>query len=114
MAEVLRDVINVANRAIHGESISINNSTKLIDTSVRLLIWLEQIIVNHALRSAKTELIEKEELDKYLNAKYKVTTITPYVDGIQKNIYTMNKAEIDAFTEGYNQYAEFIVEVKKI
>ena len=114
LTAVLQDIIGVANKAIHGENISPENAVRLIDTASTALSELEYVILNHALKTAKSESVNQSTVAAYVNAEYLLTTITPYVDKPEKKTYKLNQAELNAFLEGYDNYGEFIVEFKKI
>lgn len=58
--------------------------------------------------------ITQRERDEYLNSNYEVKTIIGLFENASINIYVLTKEEIDEFVEGYNEYDEFIVSVKKI
>ncbi|GHO85228.1 hypothetical protein [Dictyobacter formicarum] len=114
LASALKDIIGVANRTIHGEEISTENVLKLIDPYNTALGELEFAVIEHALKTVKKETIDQSIVGDYAEAEYLLTTITPSVSNSQKSTYKMNQAEIDAFLEGYNEYAEFIIELSKI
>lgn len=114
LASVLQDIISVANKAIHGEDISPENAVKLIETANTALSELEYVILKHALKTAKSEIVDQRTIEAYANAEYLLTTITPLVDKPEKKTYKLNQAELNAFLEGYNNYGEFIIELKKI
>jgi hypothetical protein len=114
LADVIKGIIKVANRTIHGEEISSENTIKLIAIYNTALSELEYVIIDHALKSVKKEAIDSITVDTYFGAEYMLTTITPIVNDPHKNIYKVNQAELDAFLEGYNEYGEFIVDLRKI
>jgi hypothetical protein len=114
LAAVLLDIIGVANKAIHGEDISSENAVRLIDTANTALTELEYVILNHALKTAKSEIVDQSTVEAYANAEYLLTTITPLVHKPEKKTYKLNQAELNAFLEGYNNYGEFIIELQKI
>lgn len=114
LAAALQDIINVTNRSIHGQDISSQNALKLVDTANRVWLELQYVLVEHALETIKTETIDGATVDEYRDARYLLTTITPLVERPRKSTYELNQAELDAFLDGYNEYAEFIVELKKI
>lgn len=49
-----------------------------------------------------------------MKAKYRVTTLVPLVNNPVKNVYVVDQEELDEFLEGYNEYAEFIIEIVPI
>lgn len=114
LAAALKDIIDIANRAIHGEEISIENKKIFISTALKALSQLDDVILDHALKNAKVEKVNKTTVSEYSNANYLLTTIIPYAEKPEKRIYKLNQAELDAFLENYSEYAEFIVDLKKL
>lgn len=114
LASLLHDIIAVANQAVHGATIERHNAIKLAQYASRVLNELDSIVVNRALR-AEAKAISSKTADAYRKAKYIMKTIIPYADETpQMNTYTLNQDELDAFLEGYGEYAEFIISLKKI
>ena len=49
-----------------------------------------------------------------MNMKYKVKTVIPYVEEPIKNEYIFTQDELDNFLDNYNEFAEFLVEIKQL
>lgn len=49
-----------------------------------------------------------------MEALYEVTTVVPLVEKPYLSKRTLNQEQLDQFLEGYNEFAEFIVEVRKL
>ena len=58
--------------------------------------------------------VKDEKVEAYSNAQYKLTTIVPYVKNPEERIYILNQMELDAFLEGYNETAEFIINLERL
>lgn len=43
-----------------------------------------------------------------------LTTVVPYVDNPEQRVYVLNQDELDAFLEGYSEFAEFMVRLEKV
>ena len=114
MATILQDIVGVANRAIHGGEISSEDALRLVDAASNVLEELGHVAIEHALKSAKEEIVDQNIVNEYSKAEYTLTTLIPYVDKPEKRIYKLNKTELDAFLEGYNEHGEFIIELEKI
>lgn len=110
---LLNDIITVANRAIHGENVGKKDIGNLIQFAIRAIDELDFVVINHALSSATTEKIRAGDIGKYFESMYILKTVIPYVDKPQLKTYKLNQAELDAFLEGYDKYAEFIVGLEK-
>ena len=63
--------------------------------------------------SVKKKITQRER-DEYLSSNYEVKTIIGLFENTSINTYVLTKEEIDEFVEGYNEYDEFIVSIKKI
>jgi hypothetical protein len=112
LASILHDIIAVANQAVHGATIERHNAIKLAQYASRVLMELDTIVVERALH-AESEATTPQKVDSYREAEYILETIVPLVDKPEKKTYRLNQEQLDAFFEGYNEYAEFIVSLKK-
>jgi hypothetical protein len=65
-------------------------------------------------KKKRVETIDHAEIDEYRRGIYQLTTITPLVDGPTKNTYILDQSGLDDFLAHYSDYAEFIVELKKV
>lgn len=114
LASVLEDVISVANRAIHGETVSKRSACKLIEISNKIIVRLDYIVIQHALSTEKAKKITQKKVENYLKARYKLTTIIPYTKNPEERIYELNQTELYAFLEGYEKTAEFIIKLEEM
>jgi len=108
----LSDVISLCNRAIHGEYIAEEDALTIVDLGNELLedlAWsISEQTATHSIISE--EIITSNELNEYLMKRYQLTTITPYVENPKKTVRELTQEQLDDFLDGYNEYAEFIVE----
>ncbi|MBN2694725.1 CoA activase [bacterium] len=58
--------------------------------------------------------LPNEEISKFKNAKYRMTTIIPYQNQPAKKVRVVSQEELNRFFKTYNKEAEFIVEIKQI
>ena len=75
------------------------------------LYFFSREIVN---KPHQKDIITQEELKFYFDSQYMVTTVVPLVENPVRNIRNLNQEEFDDFLEGYNEHAEFLVEIKRI
>lgn len=108
----VRDVLALANRAIHGESIKQQDAEHLAGLGVKLLAELRRIFRGLPGKAVEKHPIRKQEEKRYAAAKYKVTTVTPYVDEPYLSTYILDKQGMDELLDGYHEYAEYIVGVE--
>jgi hypothetical protein len=114
VAGSVRDVIDLANRAVHGERIEANAAEELAILGVRLLHEIQQAYSEQLLEPLEKEVITPQEVDYYRSAKYRVTTVVPLVENPTRNIYVFDQEAMESFLNGYEEYAEFIVRVERI
>jgi len=114
IARTTREVMSICNRAIHGEDIRKQDAESVVESGASLLIKLQFYAGNYVLEPIETAPIDKGSVDEYWEAQYRVTSIVPLVDTPYKNIRVLDQEGLDGFLEGYDEYAEFIVDVKKL
>lgn len=66
------------------------------------------------LSPTESRVITQEEVDRYMGARYRVTTVVPLVDKPTQNTYLLDQGELYSFLEGYEEYAEFLVAIEKV
>jgi hypothetical protein len=114
MAGALRDVIALANRAVHGEHVEASAAEDLAGLGVRLAGELQNLYMERVLHPVEKIVIPPEEVDRYATARFRVTTIVPLVKNPTRNMYILDQSELDSFLEKYEEYAEFIVAVERL
>ncbi|HGM4726381.1 TPA: hypothetical protein ACKPZ3_003087 [Serratia marcescens] len=117
LGESLLDVISISNRAIHGADIDEEDKNRVINLGVKLLEELSYDIEdNYANGEIISEcVISNEECEKELDSgKYLLTTIIPLVDEPKKIVRKVTQEQLNNYFEYYNEFAEFIVELKSI
>lgn len=108
----IRDVLSLANRAIHGESIKVSDAESLAQLGVKVIAELRRIFRGLPGIAVEKRPISKQEEQFYSEAKYKVTTITPYQDEPYLSTYILDKKGMDELLEGYHEYAQYVVRVE--
>lgn len=114
VASSVRDVIALANRAVHGERIEPSAAEELAILGVRLVHEIQQAYLEHLLQPVEKDVITPPEAGRYRSARYRVTTIVPLVKNPTRNIYVFDQEALESFLDGYEEYAEFIVSVEQI
>ncbi|MUK28406.1 hypothetical protein [Aliivibrio fischeri] len=116
-AKSIRDIVAVCNRAIHGETITRSNADIVINSGV---VILDDLFWDLEFKVAHGEVVSKEYIEPfdfehlYYNKKYQLTTVGPSVDKPEKIVRILTQEQLDDLLEGYNEYAEFIVELKPV
>ncbi|MCU8061702.1 DUF4145 domain-containing protein [Shewanella sp. SM55] len=113
----LSQVINICNRAIHGETISEESAETIVELGIKLLeeiTWdLELQLMSGVVKSEV--VITPEEMHSYYEEKkYKLTTIIPLVENPKRVVRELSQEQLYNFLDGYTEFAEFIVELVEI
>lgn len=108
----VRDVLSLANRAIHGQSIKTQDAENLANLGVKVITELRRIFRALPGEAVEKRPISKQEEKRYSGAKYKVTAITPYADEPYLSTYILDKEGMDELLNGYHEYAQYIVGVE--
>jgi hypothetical protein len=116
IAHPLREVVSICNRAVHGEDIRTKDVASIIETGSYLLEMLyfqsKSIVLGE---ESESTIIDRSILDEYSKARYRLTTVIPYAeDPPVQNVRILDQEGLDAFLEGYDQFAEFIVDLRRI
>ena len=114
VASSVREVITLANRAVHGERIEPSAAEGLAILGVRLVHEIQQTYLEHLLQPVEKDVITSPEVNRYRSATYRVITIVPLVENPTRNIYLFDQEALESFLEGYEEYAEFIVSVEQM
>ena len=113
----LREVVSICNRAIHGEEIRQQDAESIINTGsyfLEMLYWLAKSIIPG--EEPESTIVDQSVVEGYRQAQYKLTTIIPYAGDSKplQNIRILSQEGLDDFFEGYEEFAEFVVDLRKI
>lgn len=114
MASALRDVVSLANRAVHGEHVDADTAEQLALLGVRLEEEVRHLTQMTLLRPVEQRTITRDDVNRYLRTRYKVTTVLPAVDNPSENTYILDQEGLEFFLTGYETYAEFLVKVEEV
>lgn len=110
----LREVISLCNRAVHGEYIRPADARSILDIGIRIIEEIDLILKEFIVKPTETQPLSPADVDTYLDAKYRVTTVVPLVENPVRNVRVLDQEGLDMFLEGYDEYAEFLVSIEKI
>lgn len=114
LRNLILDVTSILNRAVHGEGFPTEtNVDKVLKIGAKILEELDYIIFQKNIAPALKKVIKKKEMKEYMDALYEVTTVVPLVDKPHINKRVLNQDQLYDLLEGYEEYAEFLVEIKK-
>lgn len=108
----LREVLRLANRAVHGEYIRREDAETVARLGVSLLLELQKRYTELVYEPVEKTIITQDDVRRYDQAKYRVTTVTPLVENPTQNVYLVDQELLTNMLEGYPEYAEFIVGVE--
>jgi hypothetical protein len=115
VAASIRDVVAICNRAVHGEEIRSQDALAVAETGGELLEALEQLVREFvATHPQAREVISKAEVEAYQGARYRLTTVIPYLDNPQRLTYVLSHEELEEFFAGYSEFAEFVVGIERL
>lgn len=114
IAAYLYEFIPLANRAIHGETVSIDAAEELGQVGIRLLEDLRRLFTETALKATRSWVISDDARTRLTEARYKVTTVVPLVENPILNERLLTQDGLYDLLEGYEEYAEFIIRVEPI
>lgn len=112
--EPIKEVISLCNRAIHGVDVREEDAYSIIKTGLDLLDILHMEYYRLLSKPIKETVITENEKVVYDNSKYEVTTVVPLVEKPYTNKYIFTQKQLDQFLEAYQEYGEFLVEIKRI
>jgi hypothetical protein len=110
----VREVVYLCNRAVHGEYIRPDDARRIVDIGIQILEHVASITEEFITKPIETKPISPSELETYMDAKYRVTTIVPLVENPYNNIRILDQEGLDKFLEGYDEYAEFLINIERI
>lgn len=110
----IRDVIAIGNRAIHGEEVQKGTAKNIVNIGIDLLQKLYRELYEFISKPTNSVVISPKNRDEYSSSSYHVTTVVPLVEDPYINRYIFNQEQLDQFLENYNEFAEFLIEIKKI
>lgn len=110
----LSEVINICNRAIHGEFISEEDADTIVELGIELLedlYWDIQAQTTTASIVSEEIITPRESKEYYENKRYQLTTVTSYLENPKKVVRELTQEQLDDFFDGYNEFAEFVVKL---
>jgi hypothetical protein len=111
----LSRVISICNRAIHGEDISNIDARRIAEIGGLLIEYLDSERRHYGTtHPLEKKVISQKEVDAFRDGRYRLTTVTPLVKEPEMRVYLVNQEELDAFLDGYSEFAEFMVRLEKI
>lgn len=115
LRNIILDLTSILNRASHGEELPTEAKIdNILEIGITIINELDDIYYNKFVDPVSKKIINDKRLSDYMVAKYEVTTVVPLVKKPYINKRVLNQEQLDQLLEGYGEYAEFLVEIKKI
>jgi len=114
LSGTIREVFYLCNRAIHGEYVRPEDARSIAGIGMQVLEQLDSIIGEVALKPVETATISTDELQAYMDGKYRVTTIVPLVEKPYRSVRVLDQEGLDSLLQGYDECAEFLVSIEKM
>lgn len=114
ISESIQDVISLCNKAVHGFEVDKEDAVDIIELGFRVLDFLYSHYYEHAISPVKTTETSKEEVDDFRNSLYRLVTVVPTIREPRINERIVSQEALNDFLNGYNEFAEFIVEVERV
>lgn len=114
MKDLIIDTLDVLNRAVHGDEIPEESVFEnILNISLGIVNNLDNIIYGEFMEPFKTEKLTEKEVQVLLDSDFEVSTIIPDGKPVLQ-IRKLNQEQLDTFLEDYEEYAEFLVGIKKL
>lgn len=114
LAEPTRELLSIANRAIHGEAVRASDARRLAEVGAGVLQELQWSLEDQVAEPVESEVVATEDVESWFSAKYRVTTVTPLADKPRKSVRILSQEGLDLLLDGYEEYAEFLVGVERV
>jgi hypothetical protein len=114
VATSLKEVLSIANRAVHGELVTAESAEMLSSLGVRLIEELWDIYKNKVSEPSRSVPIDNAYLENLRSSQYRVVTAIPYTKKPVMNLRILDQDGLDEFLEGYEDFAEFLVSIEPI
>ncbi|MEA2056788.1 MAG: hypothetical protein U9O78_03755 [Patescibacteria group bacterium] len=115
LRNIILDINGILNRVAHGEDIPTEAKVdSILGVGIDILNELDRIFYEELVEPESTKIITNKQREEYTDALYEVTTVVPLVKNPTLNKRALNQEQLDQFLDGYDEFAEFLVEIKKL
>lgn len=110
----MRAVLDLANRAIHGESIRPEDAETVGVLGLQLIEALREHYEEVVVEPTDIVIITPDEMEHLRNKRVKVVSVTPSLPESKLNTRILDQDGLELLLDGYPTYAEFIISVEQI
>ena len=110
---MILDITSILNRVVHGEVPTEAKIDTVLNIGVQVINELDSVFFEKTIKPTSEKVLSKKELKDYMDSVYEVTSVVPLVEKPYMSKRILNQEQLDLFLDGYDEYAEFLVEIKK-
>lgn len=111
---MILEITSILNRVVHGEVSTETKIDTVLDIGIKIIDELDNIFYEKIIKPTSEKVLSKKELEEYMETVYEVTSVVPFLKKPYINKRILNQEQLDLFLDGYDEYAEFLVEIKKV
>lgn len=111
---MILDITSILNRVVHGDIATEAKIDTVLNIGIKIIDELDDIFFEKTIKPTSEKVLTSRELEEYMGAVYEVTSVVPLVKKPYINKRILNQEQLDLFLDGYDEYAEFLAEIKKI
>lgn len=111
---MILEITSILNRVVHGDIATEAKIDSVLNIGIKIIDELDEIFYEKIIKPSSEKVLSKKELKDYMEAVYEVTSVVPLVNNPYINKRILNQEQLDLFLDDYDEYAEFLVEIKKV
>lgn len=112
---LILDINSILNRVMHsGDILTEAKVDNVLGVGIEIIEELDSIFYTKLVEPVSKKVVSKKRLTKYMDAKYEVVSVIPLAEKPYVNKRVLDQEQLGQFLEGYDEYAEFLVKIKKL
>lgn len=111
---MILDITSILDRVVHGDILTEAKIDTVLNIGINIIDELDDIFFEKVIKPSSEKVLSNKELGDYMDALYEVTSVVPLVKKPYMNKRILNQEQLDLFLDGYDEYAEFLVEIKEL
>lgn len=111
---MILEITSILNRVVHGEIPTAAKIDPVLNIGLKIIEELDYAFYEKVIKPVSEKKLTQEDLDEYTDAVYEVTSVVPTLKKPSINKRILNQEQLDLFLDGYDEYAEFLVAIKKL
>lgn len=111
---MILDITSILNQVVHGDFPTEAKIDTVLNIGIKIINELDSVFFEKTIKPTAEKKLSKKELEDYMDSIYEVTSVVPLVKKPYMSKRILNQEQLDLFLDGYDEYAEFLVEIKKL